>query len=169
MKLCGKCGKIKEVTEFCLTHGKPTGYCKPCQSIYNRNRRLADPVKHRDKKRRWRAANVETVRANKKAWERANPEKVKQYRIKNLYGLSSEEYDALQKECALCGATERLVVDHNHDTGEVRGVLCHKCNLGLGMFNDDTALLFRAIDYLMGVLTEKVRCAINEKLGGRLV
>ena len=75
------------------------------------------------------------------------------------YGISLDDYNALldlQKECcAICGIKQEdfgknLFVDHDHSTGEVRGLLCHKCNSGLGMFNDDIKLLHAAIDYLGG-------------------
>lgn len=52
--------------------------------------------------------------------------------------------------CACCGATERLVLDHCHKTGKVRGVLCRACNLALGYVDDDPARLRALIDYLGG-------------------
>lgn len=73
-------------------------------------------------------------------------------------GITEEDYlDLLHDQdgkCAVCGrhsdeASRRLSIDHDHKTGRVRGLLCHKCNVGLGMFNDDTGVLNRAIDYLM--------------------
>jgi hypothetical protein len=78
------------------------------------------------------------------------------------YGLSADEYqelhEALDGLCAICDqpATSgngkkynRLSIDHNHFSGQVRGLLCHHCNLGLGNFQDDTYRLQRAIDYLI--------------------
>ena len=79
--------------------------------------------------------------------------------MKSLYGLDWEAYNTLLDrqggKCAICGllstrngAPLKLAVDHDHDTGEVRGLLCDKCNRGLGMFNESKERLQAAIDYL---------------------
>lgn len=52
------------------------------------------------------------------------------------------------KACAACGDTEMLRVDHDHETGEIRGVLCHWCNMALGYAKDDTDRLRSLIAYL---------------------
>lgn len=78
--------------------------------------------------------------------------------IKRKYGLSREEYtDLLESQggvCAICakGPTvyDYLSVDHNHDTGEVRGLLCHPCNAGIGKLGDSIQRLRAAISYLEG-------------------
>jgi hypothetical protein len=51
-------------------------------------------------------------------------------------------------ECVICGDTGALVVDHDHKTGVVRGMLCNHCNRGLGHFRDDPELLEFAAQYL---------------------
>jgi hypothetical protein len=58
------------------------------------------------------------------------------------------ELKATTKECVICGAAETLVVDHDHKTGQVRGMLCNHCNRGLGHFRDDPTLLEFAAQYL---------------------
>jgi hypothetical protein len=77
--------------------------------------------------------------------------------IKRNYGLEWDEYVALldkQKgKCFLCGSNgsgkdSRLVVDHDHETGEVRGLLCWNCNVGIGLFKEDTELLNKVIKYI---------------------
>ena len=73
-------------------------------------------------------------------------------RIKRRYGLSVDDYAKLWLEqdgaCAICLVDADLFIDHCHDTGEVRGLLCHYCNAALGLMRDDPARLLRAIDYL---------------------
>jgi hypothetical protein len=77
------------------------------------------------------------------------------------YGLTVEEYKEMLSSqkgcCAICTVHEdtqktNLHVDHCHTTGKVRGLLCTKCNAGLGMFNDDTSNLTEAIHYLRAIL-----------------
>lgn len=53
------------------------------------------------------------------------------------------------KECTICGANSDLVVDHNHTTNKIRGMLCQRCNQGLGQFKDDPMLLEMARIYLL--------------------
>jgi len=70
-------------------------------------------------------------------------------RVKRLYGLSRSEYDNLNNtHCPICGSEEPLVVDHDHCTSEVRGLICDSCNLGLGKFKDNVEALKNAIAYL---------------------
>lgn len=68
-------------------------------------------------------------------------------RFAKLYGLSPEEVAAMTC-CAICGSTERLHIDHCHDSGRVRGRLCYHCNLGLGYFRDNAEWLRGAALYL---------------------
>jgi hypothetical protein len=72
------------------------------------------------------------------------------------YGFTVEEYEDLlasqQGVCAICGGppgARSLHVDHDHQTGENRGLLCHNCNIGLGNFRDDPDLLLAAAAYLI--------------------
>lgn len=75
-----------------------------------------------------------------------------------VYGLTPEDYDALlakqDRACAICREPCRtgdaLVVDHDHDTGAVRGLLCRTCNLALGYLRDDPDLIAAAAAYLAG-------------------
>jgi len=78
------------------------------------------------------------------------------YRDRNfqrLYGISLAQYEALyvaqEGRCRICRRAEDILsVDHDHDSKKVRGLLCNACNLGLGKFADDAALLRRAAEYL---------------------
>lgn len=73
------------------------------------------------------------------------------------YGLTVEAYQQMVEQqggvCKICGRPpsdrwKRLHVDHDHSTGKVRGLLCHKCNTAMGNFNDDTDVMRLAIRYL---------------------
>lgn len=68
------------------------------------------------------------------------------------HGLTDSEANALKENasCAICSSTDRLVIDHCHATGVVRGVLCSECNLGVGKFRDSPDLLRNAAHYLEG-------------------
>ena len=74
--------------------------------------------------------------------------------LKNKYGITEEVYDRIlayqNGACAIClrVVDYMLHVDHNHDTGEVRGLLCRGCNSGMGMLGDNVDRLQRAIEYL---------------------
>jgi hypothetical protein len=72
--------------------------------------------------------------------------------VKLKYGLSADSYMALKLSqdgcCAICKVSGNLSVDHSHVTGEVRGLLCTKCNTGLGMFQDSIQSLLTAVEYL---------------------
>jgi hypothetical protein len=59
-----------------------------------------------------------------------------------------KEIKATVKKCVICGDETKLVVDHDHKTGKVRGLLCNHCNRGLGHFRDDPTLLEFAAQYL---------------------
>lgn len=104
-------------------------------------------------------------------WRARNPEKCKSYSEKRdkevtrekawlrRYGITREWYDTTLENqggcCAICQTAEvgrkghtHFHVDHDHSTGEVRGLLCDLCNRGLGYFKDDGPLLVQAAKYL---------------------
>jgi len=68
------------------------------------------------------------------------------------YGMTAAEADFLLKKqggiCAICGTAPASHVDHDHETGTVRQLLCFNCNGGLGQFKDDPAVLRAAADYV---------------------
>ncbi len=77
--------------------------------------------------------------------------------LKRAYGITVDEYNELLKhqgnKCGICwkpsdDMNQRLVIDHNHKTGEIRGLLCSSCNKGIGFLNDNASTLKSAIIYL---------------------
>lgn len=110
-----------------------------------------DSVKRRE--RYWK--NPEKARKQSRDWaqKHRNSAKNKEYRNRSKYGLEPEDYNYLltrqSYKCAICFEREgELGVDHNHVTGEVRGLLCDSCNNGIGRFKDDIKILASAIKYL---------------------
>lgn len=65
------------------------------------------------------------------------------------YEISIDEFIVLPDSCQICGSNDRLCIDHCHDTNIVRGILCSKCNTGIGMFYDNVNLVSMAVKYLV--------------------
>jgi hypothetical protein len=98
-----------------------------------------------------------TVKMNKD-YKAANPHKPRE-RLLAQYGLTPEQYATMLEEqggCAICKTpveparnTDNLTVDHDHNTGNVRGLLCNKCNRGIGLLCDSPEIVRSALDYLL--------------------
>jgi hypothetical protein len=117
-------------------------YCRPCVRLYDRAYRARDPEKRR-------AQDAERSRR----WRRANPEKKRAQKLRQDYGLTQEQFEAMLRmqggACAICQqSTSDYCVDHCHVTGRVRGILCRSCNAGIGQFRDNPKLFLDAADYV---------------------
>jgi hypothetical protein len=84
-----------------------------------------------------------------------DPDYARRNALANKYQMTLEQYDDMELQqkgcCAICGRREghrKLAVDHDHDTGKVRSLLCTRCNTGLGFFKDSPKLLAYAMVYL---------------------
>lgn len=117
--------------------------------------RNKDKVKEINK--RWRKNNPEKALATQMNWFAKNPEKMRMSHLYNTFGITWDDYLVIMEkqngECAICGKNCKengrlLCVDHDHRTGVIRGLLCTKCNSGLGFLKDDIGILQRAISYL---------------------
>jgi hypothetical protein len=124
-KYCPQCEEAKPTSEFPRNGAKKSGvaaYCKPCH-----NRVMAD---------------------NKTK----NHGSTRSYLLKLRYGLTEQDVAELahrqMRLCLICLHALALHVDHDHSTGEVRGLLCFRCNGALGQFSDDPRVMRRAVDYL---------------------
>lgn len=127
---CSVCGKVKPIEDFPKYKKSKSGrrgYCTGCKNEMHSR------------------------------WRKNNPNIVKEMNLKYSVGINLEEYNRLfglqEGCCAICGIHQsklkkRLAVDHCHETGEIRSLLCSKCNCGLGQYNDDIVLLEKAIKYL---------------------
>ena len=92
--------------------------------------------------------NYTVIKGGKKCCQLCSKEET----LKRKYNITLDDYNTLMTKynnsCAICGSTEKLCVDHCHSSGNVRGILCHHCNTGLGMFKDNDQALAAAIRYL---------------------
>ena len=138
MKVCTWCNEERELSEFYKSKANKDGlhhHCKICS-------------KARDKAR----YQTETRRISKRNSE-----------FQRFYGISEEEVSRMYQEqsglCKICGTSmeffstsenKRLTfcVDHNHETGKVRGLLCSDCNRGIGFLKDNSEILRKAAEYL---------------------
>lgn len=104
-------------------------------------------------RRRADPAYRERMRAYSRDYYRRNRREIKSRELEKKYGITLDAYEALLASqggvCAICGRPPRRpMVDHDHLTNAVRGVLCSECNLALGKLHDDVESLRRAIAYL---------------------
>ena len=141
MKTCKTCGIEKEDDSFYLARKRVDGsfalrpHCITCSIKKTSDNYHLEGGKEKQKKRSFK------------------------HNLKR-YNITPEDYFALLekqgKTCAICNTEKsfrnntqyNLFVDHCHETGVVRGLLCHGCNAGLGLFSDNVSYLNKAIDYL---------------------
>lgn len=162
-RVCPKCNVEKLRDEFHVESArrdKMSYRCKVCQSLWDKERHARDRVKRLEQQKAWYRLNAKERSQKARQWAINNPERKKLTKRKNdlaAYGLTPESFEAMSKAqgemCAICkgppaGKYSVLVVDHSHDTGEVRGLLCSPCNMGIGMLKDDVAVLQSAVRYL---------------------
>ena len=144
MKRCIGCGEEKPITDFSPNGKYVRSRCKLCNAEYARN---------------WNKTNHERALETKRRRD-----------LPRTYGITYEGYEQMLAAqggvCAICGKDEpnehgrtgkkfRLAVDHCHDTGVVRGLLCQTCNRALGLLRDDPALLRKAMEYLLRHRTDE--------------
>lgn len=140
---CGLCEKPFEKT------GRNQKFCsRSC-------RKKAYWRKHPDYRRKHAKLNAEIRSADETRLA------YNEYMRLRRYNLTKEQlvelWERQGRKCAICPVEISLdaPIDHDHATGKVRGLLCHKCNRGLGQFEDSVVLLQKAIAYLTNVMTER--------------
>jgi hypothetical protein len=128
-----------------------------------RERYAQDPDYRANQRARCRAyyrAHKQEINERSRAYYHAHKQDIqpilRRGQLKRLYGMSPADYDGLLAKqdgvCAICGkpSEETLCVDHCHATGIIRGLLCRKCNTGLGCYEDDPATMITSLAYLGG-------------------
>ena len=138
-------------------HINPQNTCLECSSTKISAKGLCIRCYGRHSMRKYRTLHPEEDRARKRIWYQAHKNEFcivrKKSRILKKYGLTLEEYEAIKTkqngECLICHKTTELLLDHSHRTGYIRGMLCDRCNRGLGYFMDNPEILLNAAKYLL--------------------
>lgn len=122
-------------------------------NFYEKYKRSYDQSdKGKATRRAYALANRGRIREHQARYRNANKEKRSAQAQCYEYGISMERRDELFADnggrCAICRREISTVIDHDHETGVVRGALCRGCNLAIGYFKDNTESLLRAIQYL---------------------
>lgn len=175
-KICAKCKNRFYLTDFYKHSGYKDGYnsiCKTCVLQYDKAR-AAKCIKKTSGNKKCSSCNIEkdvsefTVRLRssdglrnrckecdnqaKKIYVKKNPNQRFLARLRQKYGLNPNEYqEMLEKQdykCKICNKVKKLVIDHCHESGKIRSLLCPQCNTGIGMFFESEQFLLNAIDYL---------------------
>lgn len=146
MKTCIECGTDSPLTDF-----RKGRICNPCDNAKRREKARTPEGKAATKKRnaKYHAKNRDKILLQQKMTS-------KDRMLQHRYGVSAEWFDATlegQGGCAICQVSPgtedvRFCVDHDHDTGEIRGILCAKCNTAIGLLNDNRGIVFKAYQYL---------------------
>ena len=148
MRTCNKCNIEKSIDEFWFRYINKNG-----TPIHDRVCKKCKQIKH---------SSLETRKSSTEKYK--NTDKYKNTLRKHTllkYGISIEEYDEMLTRqnfvCKICsrpenkmlnGKVRRLSVDHDHETGKIRGLLCMDCNTTLGKMNDDVNLFIKMVNYL---------------------
>lgn len=144
-KVCTGCGENKPIYHYSPRKGRPLGVqsrCKPCRTAYNKT----EAHRRSMERARWK--------------HRYGPEdaaKCRDWWMPRKYGITPETYDRMVAEqggvCKICSSPptdryKRLVIDHCHETGAIRGLLCNRCNLALGHLGDTREAVQKVLEYL---------------------
>lgn len=149
---------------------------------------LEDPAnleRKRELSRQYHHANKEEKNAYRREWTKNHKEHTREYHIRRhaenprlrpdqhlrkTYGITLEDYERMHAEqggvCAICkkdapgGRGKRFHVDHDHQTGAVRGLLCHQCNVSLGAFEENVDVMRAAVDYILKYRAEATRTSL---------
>ena len=145
MKICRECRTPLEVG-FNWRQANKDNYDYKCIDCYNKTARELRLKTGNAYMKEYRSREENKARRRDKSLQKA-------------YGITLEDYNNRWTKnkgcCEICGDHETVLnralhVDHNHDTGSVRGLLCSNCNTGIGMLKEDISILQKAVDYLEG-------------------
>lgn len=154
-RICCICKEEKEFSEFGKDKHSKHGYTSACKNCRNYRYKKF----YRDNPEKKRALNLRLREKRKEYYKSGRGiESSRRSHLKRNFGITLEDYNQMSETqnhvCAICGSKEMdnknkvLTVDHCHNTGKIRGLLCGQCNMGMGSLKDSIELLKKSIIYL---------------------
>ena len=132
--------------------------CPRCKVEHDSKFKMCDPcrIKNRELTNAYNKANPERIKKIRERSYQNNKEKRRYRNIMARFGLTKEQYEAMLEAqggtCAICDmecvSGRHLAIDHDHETGEIRKLLCTNCNTAIGKLGDSSDLAQRAVEYL---------------------
>lgn len=157
VKICSTCEQMKPLLEYPPDLRRKDGRgarCRICADLVRKGFYAKYPQKEAERRRRNAQHGMRWYNKNRKS----QIVRMKWTRVLKLYGITQQRYDEMllsqDGRCAICSTYEAgrgdgyFAIDHDHGTNKVRGLLCQKCNCGIGFFGDDVERMKRAIAYV---------------------
>lgn len=159
MKTCTECGKSKPLNQYSKkpdTTDLLQPKCKSCVAAINRDHYVKNKGARLTYQKKYQEENSEARNEYAKAWRKKNKDYIKQFDLIRVYGITQEEKLKMIEDqnglCAICAnilfENRTTHIDHCHDTGKIRAILCHGCNTGIGLFKESIPALQSSISYL---------------------
>lgn len=189
MKTCTKCMAPKDETEFGKDKNRPddrTPWCKLCRSGSASKFYKANSVRIKARIAKYAADNKESVVIQQRRWRKAHPDRIASYNreqneadpgrarrghLRRKYGMADHDFEIMLRaqggRCAnpKCrtdkpgGNGNRFHIDHDHETGKVRGLLCGRCNAAAGLLDDRADRAYGLFEYLTAHRTVRSSCS----------
>lgn len=144
MRKCYRCKETKNLSEFHKNKTKKLGYNYECK--------ICDDIRRKENYLKNYAHSLNFHKKRRKEFPKIYSEIDHKKYLKHKYNITIAEVEKMKADqfdkCKICNNILPLVIDHNHDNGKIRGLLCHQCNSLLGFAHEDESILINAIQYL---------------------
>lgn len=157
-KQCKKCNATKPLTEYYFYQDRQDygSACKVCRRKDAKEYGKINKEKISEKKKQYRKDNSDLIKQKDKDRYHKYKDRYRNKYLKNTYGITQDELDKMISDqdgkCAICFSKpddRPLCIDHCHTSGNVRKLLCHSCNTGIGLLKEDPVIMASAIKYLL--------------------